>query len=141
MCIDLFLCQEWRQKFVYLSEKSKFCGAVPNYKLLNSLILALSTMSNKDCMYPETTVILQLLALVDFTVVYISADLGAVTLCQLDDLPFPEWVRDDTASDIKISQMMPSLRPHIRQLCPGSAPLPCPKPMLSYSLDGEKGSD
>lgn len=77
-------------------------------------------------MKPGTALTLQLLASVVFTVVYVNAELGAVALHQLDPCPFPEWARVDTASDIKLSQMILSLRKSRRKLRPGSAPLAMP---------------
>lgn len=87
---------------------------MPSYKLFNSLILALGTMSRKrlcvarGCSY--------------FTV---ECGPGSGGIMPARPFPFPEWLRVDTASDIKLSsQTMPSLRKPRRQLCPGSAP-PC----------------
>lgn len=100
--------------------KFQFCRGVPSYKVSNSLILALSTMSNRTLFIALT---LQSLAWFVFTAVYVNADLGAGASCQPEPLHLPERLRVDTASDFKLSQMVPSLRKSRRQLSPVSASL------------------
>lgn len=90
-----------------------------------SFLLSLHSTScpTKACVQPETALTLQVVALVVFTVVYVSAGLGVQALCQLHPLPFSERLRVDTASDTNLSQMMPSLRNPRRQLCADRSPL------------------